>query len=77
MNLQLRPVQVMRFRKNPETGMSDYVPAEVGRFHAWGCEYQEFEAGPGNYSVAIVEFADGSVQTFLPFRIRFLDGANR
>lgn len=77
MNLQLRPVQVLRFRKDPETGKSEYAPAELGRFHAWGCEYQEFETGPGNYSVAIVEFRDGSVETFAPFHIRFIDGANR
>ena len=30
-------------------------------FHAWGCNYEEFEAGPGNFSTAIIEMPDGSV----------------
>ena len=32
-------------------------------FHQWGVDYEEFETGPGNFSVAIVEFADGTVKT--------------
>jgi hypothetical protein len=47
--------------------------AAEGKFHSWGVEYEEFENGPGNYSVAIVEMADGTVQTLMPWAIRFLD----
>jgi len=46
-------------------------------FHQFGCEYEEFQDGPGNYSVAIVEFADGSVETVMPSCIRFLDKGER
>jgi hypothetical protein len=28
-----------------------------GVFHGWGCEYEEYESGPGNYTVGIVEDA--------------------
>jgi len=53
------------------TGLED---AAEGRFHGWGVEYEEFENGPGNYTVAIIEMPDGSVQTLAPFLVRFLDG---
>ena len=33
-----------------------------GVFHQFGVDYEEFETGPGNYSTAIVEMADGSVK---------------
>ncbi|WP_177409744.1 MULTISPECIES: hypothetical protein [unclassified Pseudomonas] len=52
------------------TGIKD---AAEGKFHGWGVEYEEFESGPGNFSVAIVEMADGTVQTLMPWAIRFLD----
>ncbi len=70
----LRQVQVSRWAKDPESGNYGYVPTEHGWFHGWGVNYEEFENGPGNYSVAIVEFADGKVETFVPAHIRFTDG---
>ncbi|QHF03298.1 hypothetical protein N015_13135 [Pseudomonas asturiensis] len=44
-----------------------------GKFHGWGSGYEEFESGPGNYTVAIVEFPDGKIDTVMPYLIRFLD----
>ena len=44
-----------------------------GKFHGWGSDYEEFESGPGNYTVAIVELPDGKVETVPPYLIRFLD----
>lgn len=46
----------------------------IGYFHAWGVCYEEFETGPGNYSVAIVEMEDGSVRNFYPYEITFIKG---
>lgn len=43
------------------------------KFHGWGAGYEEFESGPVNYTVAIVEFPDGKVDTVMPYLIRFLD----
>ncbi|MCP4677746.1 MAG: hypothetical protein GY854_19955 [Deltaproteobacteria bacterium] len=40
-------------------------------FHGWGVEYEEFECGPGNYTIAIVEFDDGTVGTVVPSLIKF------
>ena len=44
-----------------------------GLFHCWGSAYEEFESGPGNYTVAIVEMADGSILTPIPSDVVFLD----
>lgn len=38
-----------------------YEEFENGIFHQWGSNYEEFESGAGNYSVAIVELPDGKV----------------
>lgn len=44
-----------------------------GLFHGWGFDYEEFENGPGNYSIAIVEMGDGSIKTCVPENIKFID----
>ena len=46
---------------------------ELGFFHEWGVNYEEFESGAGNYSVAIVELPDGKIITPLAEDIQFLD----
>lgn len=48
---------------------------ELGYFHQWGVNYEEFESGPGNYSVAIVELPDGRIVTPTADEIKFLDSA--
>lgn len=71
----MRSVMTMKpvYDGNKKTGMEDLVEAV---FHQWGAEYEEFESGPGNYTVAIVELPDGTIQTHMPNCIRFLDGAD-
>jgi len=44
----------------------------IAKFHQWGLEVEEGETGFASYSVAIVEFDDGSVDTARPCDIRFL-----
>jgi hypothetical protein len=44
----------------------------TGKFHRWGVSYEEFESGPGNFTVAIVEMEDGTVLTQLPEDIKFI-----
>lgn len=46
---------------------------KIGRFHQWGSDYEEFESGPGNYSVAIVELPDGTVVMPIADDICFLE----
>lgn len=45
----------------------------TGWFHGWGTDYEEFEGGPGNYSVGIIELENGQVVRALPETITFLD----
>jgi hypothetical protein len=42
-------------------------------FHQFGVAYEEFENGAGNYSTAIVEWSDGTVESVKADRIRFMD----
>lgn len=44
-----------------------------GWFHMWASDFEEFDAGPGNQTVAIVEQDDGNVVTCPPDTVRFLD----
>ena len=45
----------------------------IAVFHQFGVSYEEFDAGPGNYTVAIVELPDGTVESALLNEIRFID----
>ena len=45
----------------------------LGEFHQWGSDYEEFETGPGNYTVGIVEDSDGKIHQPFPENIVFLD----
>ena len=71
----MRPVMTMKpvYVGNKKTGMEDLGKAV---FHQWGIEYEEFETGPGNYTVAVVELPSGEIQTHMPECIRFLDSAD-
>lgn len=48
----------------------------LGVFHEWGVDYEEFDTGPGNFSVGIVELTDGRVEGFRPELIRFIGDEN-
>ncbi len=45
---------------------------KIGQFHQWGSNYEEFENGAGNYSVAIVELPDGKVVMPMANDIQFI-----
>lgn len=45
----------------------------IGRFHGWFSDFMEFENGPGNYTVALVEMDDGCVKSCAPNTVKFLD----
>lgn len=44
-----------------------------GYFHQWASSYEEFENGPGNYTIAIVEDPQGKVYEIMPHHLQFLD----
>ena len=44
-----------------------------GIFHQWANAYTEFESGAVNYTVALIELADGTISEVLPSNIQFTD----
>lgn len=62
--------QVMTRIGNKRSG---FKGAGTASFHHWGVETIEAETGFGNYTVAVVEYPDGRVDTFIPSDILFLD----
>jgi hypothetical protein len=70
----MRPVMTMKpIHDSIGRLLNGYEDVCEGKFHGWGVEYEEFESGPGNYSVAIIELPDGTMQTLVPWLVRFLD----
>ena len=43
------------------------------KFHQFGCNFEEFESGAGNFSTAIIELEDGTVKNIPVELIKFLD----
>lgn len=43
-----------------------------GLFHQWASAYEEFESGAGNFTVALVETPDGTIEQVLPINIKFV-----
>jgi hypothetical protein len=44
-----------------------------GLFHQWAPKYDEYENSAGNYTVALVELQDGTIEEVLPFNLKFED----
>lgn len=57
-----------RYRKDGRS-----IDFQIGQFHQWGSNYDEFESGAGNYTVAIVELPDGTVVMPMADDICFLE----
>ncbi|MEV9060044.1 hypothetical protein AB0118_07380 [Klebsiella quasipneumoniae] len=72
----MRKVECKRITYEYHEGKrNEVVTTREGLFHQWGTDYEEFETGPGNMTVAVVEFPDGTVETFLPYLIKFIEAA--
>ena len=77
--MKKRMVEVYTYKRHPkEKGGGFIYPHEkesdyLGWFHEWGIEHEEYENGPGMYTVAIIEKDDGSIKTVIPDLIRFVD----
>jgi hypothetical protein len=44
-----------------------------GLFHQWASAYEESSEGFGNYTVALVELNDGTIEEVLPKHVQFVD----
>ncbi len=45
----------------------------AGLFHQWGSAYEESSEGFGNYTVAIIELPDGTIEQVIPSNVKFID----
>ena len=68
----MRKIIVYKPVRNDSTKKWETVEDGTAFFHAFGCSYEEFNSGPGNYSVAIIERDDGTVEMVAPDRIKFI-----
>ena len=66
-------VKIFKWQKVEGTSHFEKVEAGIGDFCEWGCSYEEFETGPGNYSTAIVKMPDGTVETPAADMIQFVN----
>lgn len=70
LNRQLRPCKALVWENR--------LPREViGRFHCWGSDYEEFEAGPGNHTTAVIEQENGEIVVCAPETVQFLDSESK
>lgn len=67
------PRRVIVSERIQEPGTRKWIDHEKGPalFLRWGSEFEEFQDGVGNLTVAIVQFPDGRVETVLPSLISF------
>lgn len=67
-----RKVKVFKWERINGTTSSKKVEDGTALFHQWGFDYQEFESGAGNYSTAIIERDDGTVENVPVCLIQFI-----
>lgn len=72
----MRKVECTRITYERDGNNRKTIETKVqGLFHQWGNEYEELDTGAGNYSVGLVELQDGTMETFIPQRIKFISAA--
>ena len=69
--MKSRKVDIYRFVKKEDNQYHKEWYCQA-IFHQFGCDYEEFESGPGNYSTAIVELEDGTVENVPVEMIKFV-----
>ena len=50
-----------------------FIEFRLGYFHKWGVDSEELDVGALNYTIGIVELADGRIVTVMPENIKFID----
>jgi len=69
----MRKVEYSEWRKLPGDTHHTKVLAGFGDFHQFGCNYEEFENGAGNFTTAIIELPDGTMVNQPVEMVKFLD----
>jgi hypothetical protein len=73
----MRKVKVFQRVYNPATKQWETVERGIARFRQFGADYEEFEAGPGNYTTAVIEWPDGKVEMVRADMVQFLEPEGR
>jgi len=73
----MRRVKVYVWKRVQDEKKGSYYNERVfereGVFHKWGCSFEEFDTGPGNFSTAIIELSDGSIKEYEPEMVEFME----
>lgn len=71
-----RKVVVFKYGKSGMNDKGVWIQERIkdgtALFHQWGMSYEEFECGPGQYSTAIIEREDGTVENVAAELIKFI-----
>lgn len=54
-------IEFWQYEKEEGTGTFVKGATQCGKFHQFGCNFEEFEDGPGNYTTCIIEKDDGQL----------------
>ena len=69
----MRAVRIFKHERNREKRTQvDRVFDCLGKFHAWGCDHEEYATNAGNFSTAIVELSSGEVRNVPVEMIEFV-----
>lgn len=56
-----------------DTGKWETYFTKAGVFHCWASAFEDGEANFGNFTVALIETPDGTVDSVLPCNLKFVD----
>lgn len=65
------PLEMDGNRQKAGTGKWSDDFQRVGRFHQWGLDFIEGDNGFSSYSVGLIEFEDGSIESLRPDNFKF------
>lgn len=69
----MKRVEIFKYVKDENQSYKMKLVSDTfGEFHQWGCDYEEFEGGPGNYSTAIVQLADDTIKNVPVEMVKFV-----
>ena len=67
----MREVKVFKYEKKEGDKLYSKVENGSGKFHAWGVDFEELGEGAGNFSTAIIEREDGTIENVPVHMIQF------
>jgi len=68
----METVKIFKYQRMANKRTLERVFVDYGFFHEFGCNYEEFESGAGNFSTAIVEMKDGTIKNISVELIQFM-----